>query len=55
MRIALAIPYQIYGMLSIIPITQLKIDPSTYVSSIRSLKQVLSIGPHFPSKNLERQ
>jgi len=55
MRIALATPYQTYGILSIIPITQLKIDPSTHISSMRSLKQVPLIGPHFPSKNLERQ
>jgi len=55
MRIALATPYQTYSILSIISITQLKIDPSTHISSIRSLKQVPLIGPYFPSKNLERQ
>jgi len=55
MRIALAILYQTYGVLFIIPITQLRIDPSTHVSSMRFLKQISSIGLHSPSKNLEMQ
>jgi len=53
MRIIPAIPYQIYGKLSTIPTTQLRIDQLTIAFSMKSLKRIPSSGPLSPSKNLE--